>query len=1123
MCAWRLELLGAPTLWAGDGSSSRLERKPAALLAYLALETTASRERVASLLWPDSPERTARNNLVQALRKLQQRTGHPLVSGGAILSFDPDVNVDAVQARAAQREERFEQLLAFPAVLLDGYSYEDCPDFAEWLTYERERSREARLTALRLLAQDTELLGDWSGALRWAQQLREEDPLSEEAHVTLMRLCHLQGDRHRALEWYGKCERLLREELGVAPLASTRALMQRIRDTVPPAEAVVLPRHPPLDVTRPPQLLGRAAEWTQLCAAWAAGKLAFVSGPPGSGKSRLAMDLAAAHGPVLLLSSRPGDPVTPYATLTRAARTCLEHVPADTLPGWVRVEVSRLLPDVAPEGPPPAPMTSDADQTRFLQAHLTVLRAALEGGRALVLDDLQFSDAASLSALRHALSELSTAANGARAVAVFRTGELDAAALVDPLVREACAVHVPLPPLTDDAMRDLIASLNVPDLAALTEPLVRHAAGNPLFALETVRLMVQRGGPAPAGTLPIPPRMEELIRQRLAGLSGQALRVAQAAGVLQTALQVDVVADMLGAPFLDVMDHWQELEAAQIIAADRFAHDVLAETVRAATPAAYQGALNRAAARALEQHGADPARIARHWLDGQQPRRAAPFLMQAAQRAHERYLFRAAADLFASAAAAFGSDGADAEHFTAAVREAECLVALGDRDALVPRTDHLSAVARTHEQRALAAKAQTHRALAFGDLTLLEREAQAGLDHATASRQPLLEAELLESVAIAAFLQGRQPDAQESFERMRVIGEAHAHPKWTYVAHAGLGMVAEQQGRAADTLRHYRLAEQACLAGLTGPTATDPGDAAGAANKLGDALIIAGQVEAAEGAYLRARAHLRDIRGFDPPQVIAAYGLATCLHARGAYAAALDTLDHAFTAYGQSAASIARLLLLERARVLLSLGDPEGALALADAAIQHGDLPPNRRWDAHLVRSQALGAQGRPDEALQALDDATAAILGIRTPMMDVKLTQQRATLVPGPDRLPLLRRALDVARQYDLHGCAPALLTRLAQTRLEAGLPVDVPPAPDAPAQRVSRGELRLTRALVAQQRGDPEAARWLQAALGWVQDTLAAHVPADYQASFLHHAPGVPQILQLAGAELEAAVQRA
>ena len=82
--AIRFSLLGGARLdVAADPpvTVARLEKKTAALVAYLAVEGATTRSRIAGLLWPDSKESTARNNLAQAVRRLRSAAGAPVIAG----------------------------------------------------------------------------------------------------------------------------------------------------------------------------------------------------------------------------------------------------------------------------------------------------------------------------------------------------------------------------------------------------------------------------------------------------------------------------------------------------------------------------------------------------------------------------------------------------------------------------------------------------------------------------------------------------------------------------------------------------------------------------------------------------------------------------------------------------------------------------------------------------------------------------------------------------------------------------------------------------------------------------------------------------------------------------------
>src|SRR5206468_2686047 len=99
-----------------------------------------------------------------------------------------------------------------------------------------------------------------------------------------------------------------------------------------------------------------------------------------------------------------------------------------------------------------------------------------------------------------------------------------------------------LEPLPDEAMRDLLTGL-VPGLPAnLTEQILARAEGVPLYAVETVRMLLDRGllvqqesvyrPTGEIGELDVPETLHALIAARLDGLSTDERRGAQGGAVL---------------------------------------------------------------------------------------------------------------------------------------------------------------------------------------------------------------------------------------------------------------------------------------------------------------------------------------------------------------------------------------------------------------------------------------------------------------------------------------------------------------------------------------------------------------------------------------------------------------
>lgn len=655
-----MELLGGARLVGPEGPL-RLERRTAALLAYLAVEGATPRARLAGLLWPASPEITARANLRQLLKRLRGTSGAELLEGTERVALSGGVEVDAARLWAHLRAGELTDAARFRGQLLAGLEFDDTEELAEWLRGARAALDGARLKAALAEAGRRQEAGELGAALEAAQGALEVEPLSEEAHRTLMRLYYLAGDRGAALAAYERCRALLRDTLGVEPLPETAALAREMtRARQPPR---ILPEPMPLSVLRPPELVGREREWAQLEAAWAAGQGILLCGEPGMGKTRLMQDFLASKGRSLYYAGRPGDRTVPYGTHSRTFRellTLLQREGAPPPPAWVLRELSRLIPGL---GEPPEPMRGESDRLRLYQAKVELLRMALRCGyNSLGFDDLQFVDEASALAGQYALGQLLQDAEvPLRSLHCFRRGELppELEDIVYQGVASGHLVLVELRPLEIAGVEGMLASLGVPELGSLAEQVARYTGGNPLFVLETVKHLLETDGLKHGlpRNLPPPGRVGPIIASRLQRLSGPALLLARVLGVLRGDFSLELAAVVLGVGLAELLAQWGELEAAQVVRGSGFSHDLIGETVVATTPPPVKALLHHKAAQALEARGAAAARVAEHWLQAGEPERAAPALLQAAEDSRTSLLQDAADSYSRAAEAAFKAQG----------------------------------------------------------------------------------------------------------------------------------------------------------------------------------------------------------------------------------------------------------------------------------------------------------------------------------------------------------------------------------------------------------------------------------------------------------------------------------
>ncbi|HZH18055.1 MAG TPA: AAA family ATPase [Archangium sp.] len=668
MADWRLEVLGGARLL-GLAEPLELQRRVAAVLAWLALEGPTPKYRLAGMLWPGSGEDTARNNMRQLLRRLRVATGADLVLGGDVVSLSERVSTDAVELEAHVFAGRHAEALAQAGSLLGTLDFDDCPDFEAWLLPAREQLEALRCRAASAEADARERRGDLAGALHFAERLLSLAPLSEDAYRRLMRLHYLSGDRMAALALFERCRKMLFEEYDAAPHPDTLALARDVE------RGQVRPRAPsntpgqllPLSVLRPPVRVGREREWERMEAAWRAGHLITLVAEPGMGKTRLALDFAASKGRFLVFTARPGDVDVPYSLFVRHIRECFHQRPEvrQGLEPWIRRELARVMPELAANGEPPAPMRDEGDRVRCLEAFSEVLRRCTEDLAVFVTDDLQFADAASLEVGAHARGRFQSPGTFPRMIDCCRRGELapDALALLKRMEDGNLLTFLHLGPLSPSAVGELLESLALPGASALAGEMARYTGGNPLFITETLKYLMEsgsleRGWPE---RLPPPGRVRQLIQQRLERMSPLAQQLAQVAALARQDFNLELAAVVLDVSPLSFAAPLRELEAAQLFRDERFTHDLVLEAVRDSIPATLGTLLHRRLARQLELRRVAPAIIAQHWVDGGQPGRAVPFLLAAAQTAEAQLLRTEAASHHARAASLMDADGEASE------------------------------------------------------------------------------------------------------------------------------------------------------------------------------------------------------------------------------------------------------------------------------------------------------------------------------------------------------------------------------------------------------------------------------------------------------------------------------
>jgi len=710
MVMTEIRFLGPPTL-TKTGRPVRLHSaKTLALLAYLVLEadTVHSREKLAELLWGESPEPRARQSLRQALYSLRRVLGADAfaMSGGAV-SFVPGAGiwVDAVafQSLAAGDEDgdalddmcRAADL--YRGLLLEGLELSECPTYDEWLFFERDALEQQAMGTLQNLVDGLLEEGDHQDALVYAQRLVTLDPLHEGAHRRLMRIHGALRDRDSVRRQYRLCADVLERELGVAPAAETEALYRQLiavqptpridRDRRSPArpkeEALTLP------------FLGREQDLAVLGdqfdrALQGQGRLVLVSGEAGVGKTRLVEEfLVRCAGrtdlPVRFLAGRCYAPESraPYTMWADALQGLSEPGWQSQLAGLAEVwqqQLARLVPALGRPADEVEGTTLAESRLRLLQG---IVQAVSHLSRACVLclwfDDLHWADEASL-ALLHYVSRHTTD-DALFIIGTYRPDTVTDNPDLDQLLKDSRRVEViELTSLTKETIHQMLLELNIPGLDDFAERLYRHSGGNPLFLAETLNTLSESGSlrRKPDGSMdaqqveswPVPRRIQDLIQARMASLDEEQRRALAAGAVLARPFGLLLLRRVSGLPELQALHvveqalrqgFLEELPGSVPQQSLAFHHPYYQRVIYDGLSTVQRHALHRRAARALLQiHQARPQTVAEevayHFEQSGDPE-AITYLAKAARQAEGLYAYQHATELYSRALSFLGEQG----------------------------------------------------------------------------------------------------------------------------------------------------------------------------------------------------------------------------------------------------------------------------------------------------------------------------------------------------------------------------------------------------------------------------------------------------------------------------------
>lgn len=1116
----RVRLYGDPAVVLPDGRVVALERRAAALLALAALEPGISRLRVASMLWPDSND--PRRNLRQQLLRFRQLFGHPLVEGEATLSLAPDL-LEVPGAAAA-------------SPLLVGHTYEDCEEFALWLSQQRETRHAGLLEAARRQLARSEAAGEFDAALEAAHALLALDQRIESHHRELMRLNYLRGDAAAGLTAYRRLSEMLAADFDSRPSAASEQLAAVLQASArsdagaAAAGSAVVPRQQilPVVLRRPPQLVGREVERHLVRQHWAEGRAVLLEGEAGLGKSRLMAELLAGDRQTFVFAAgRPGDAGAPYSTLERLLRPLLDEGAA-ALDATTRDTLAHIAPVVATERDGPTDLLTDVSAAATARPARTVLRPGEMAAAVsellrrrdihlIALDDLHFADDATLELMAGLAAQDEPPR---RWLFAGRPAELSVAAQMmrTSLTELQRLVIVTLSALDQEAIAAIVDALAIPGLhsESLAGPLLRHTGGNPLFVLETLKHGITEGTLA-RGELPRPLNVGALIERRLRRLSEPALTLARVAAIAGVDFSIELAESAIGVRAVQLASAWAELQDAQVLRDESFAHDLVSDAVLRSVPPVVARRVHGQCAQWLTAHDVEPARVAWHWRHGGMPAEAGRAFVAAALRAEAAARLQEEAALYDQAAQAFADAGLQEEQFSALIGRVRSLNQSRFDAAVMQECRALLDAARTDTQRLrahselvglLTERGEPRAALDAGQEAL--KLARRLGDHEWQVRTAL-------HMATAACSLGQAEEAVALLAPLRAWVDTHAGEELRMLWHGEWGASLGHVGRLREAVAAFDVALEAArrlgLRDSEGRLLLNCSVALRQSGQFDRALTLSRQGQSLSSA------ESGDAAALPIDRLV----LARDESEAGLYSSALPALESVVTEFERRQARFwhqaGRMVLV---RLWLDLGQYARAVPLLRE--EPDELPAWLRADRRLLQLELARALGQPAPT-GVLDEVLtlAAADPQRGPSLQVRALRW---LAPAEvmAQAPSLVKALNARERF---GAVLALHVHVARSALDEGRTDVATGAARAALALIAEGcapesmyrpeaSLVAGRAL-AQSGAHAEAAAVFRSGSDWIRSHALPQVPVPFLDSFLNRNP-VNRDLLAAAARLTA-----
>lgn len=467
-----------------------------------------------------------------------------------------------------------------------------------------------------------------------------------------------------------------------------------------------------------PKMVGRDMELDQLKELLHAtikgkGNTVFVSGEAGIGKTRLVQELeayAAQLGVKVLEGHCLYESPTPFLPFREALRSIFQVSKGDALPLQER-KISRIVKESAPEFVQAIPIVGNLiagvavayrtykdekgkqkrtelgglfERDEGLETISDLLVAISEKQPSLIfIDDLHLADTPSLSLLyylaRHVKNSKILVVGTYRPEEVTRIHEGTVHPLLDVMQRmsrEDLFHKIELKRLSQINYFDLIRSMLGASLDDLVKLIHKETEGNPFFAIETLRMLMQQKVLIKEDAswrlskdieeVEIPPRVYDVVVHRINALKDEERDILNCASVVGEEFSSEVVESVSGLSRIRLLKTLNDIEGRYHLIRSfedgcRFDHSKIREVLYNEIAPRLRNEYHSMIAKYMEEANKDRleevvTELAYHYHRCGNAKKAIPYLLEAGEDAREKWAVFEAVKFFSQALEMMGTD-----------------------------------------------------------------------------------------------------------------------------------------------------------------------------------------------------------------------------------------------------------------------------------------------------------------------------------------------------------------------------------------------------------------------------------------------------------------------------------